>query len=276
MSRFNYAQGFLYYQTTKPINPKAPWIVLLNGVMSTTSSWQAYRDVFAGQGFNVLTHNYRNQPLSSPTQTITFEEHSADLYALLKHLDIKSYHLVGVSYGGIVALTHTLNHPSSVKTLNLIATTPMMTEHLAKIIDTWSALSHYDGETFYQGIQPFVYHPTYLNNDSKQHQENQKAFMKLDESYYQGQRVLYKNLLELNDFSSQLERLKQPTVLISGVDDIVTPMTLMQRIQDKIIGSELLLVPNTAHGILHEKTAEVVSVLLGFILKEERKNYERS
>ena len=267
----------LYYKTSNVKNESDPWIVFLNGVMSTTASWQPYVEGFESRGFNVLTYNYRNQALSGEPKAMDLEEHVEDLRLLINHLKVTKCHLVGVSFGGIIAMKFALKYQESLNSLSVISTTPHLTNALKKTIDTWIELINLDDiSLFFEGMHPFIYHPDYLAKNPDLLEKTVKAMPNVNSNFFRGQRYLYESLLRLDSLDINLENTKIPTQIISGSDDIVTPLSMMEIIHDSIQGSEWFILPNTAHGVLIEREKQLKTLLIGFIAKQERERYERN
>jgi pimeloyl-ACP methyl ester carboxylesterase len=74
----------------------------------------------------------------SPIPADTFANHE-DPAALLDHLQVDSAHVVGASYGGLIALDFTLAHPERVRSLVLVAPSISGQEHGPEIHAFWKA-----------------------------------------------------------------------------------------------------------------------------------------
>jgi 3-oxoadipate enol-lactonase len=64
-----------------------------------------------------------------------------------------------------------------------------------------------------------------------------------------------------------LNRITCPALVICGEDDILKKPKFSQIIADAISGSEYVTIPNCGHVAIFEKTGELCSVILGFIMK---------
>ncbi len=257
----------IYYQVTN-YRDDAPWIVFLNGIMSSTSSWLAYQRFFMTKGYNIVCHNYRNQFKSSHSEVITFDNHVDDLHQLLESLHIRDPHIIGVSYGGIIGLKYAIKYQKEITSLSVIATTHLITNSLKNTVKAWYDFACFeDPKLFLEGVFPFIYHPQFLEENPTLFEDALKSMKGLDKSFYKGQTVLYNNLLKLKDFSEQLNEIQRPTLVITASDDIVTPHELGLAIHKRIKSSELLSIPNAAHGVLIEKEAVAKTILLGFLEK---------
>jgi 3-oxoadipate enol-lactonase len=89
------------------------WLVLINGLADDLQTWSANIPAFTAAGYQVLAYDNRGIGQSSrPPGPYTAAIMAADLHALLLHLDIEQFHLLGVSMGGMIAQTYALEYPN--------------------------------------------------------------------------------------------------------------------------------------------------------------------
>ncbi|WP_051062506.1 alpha/beta fold hydrolase [Ilumatobacter nonamiensis] len=97
-------------------------VVLVHGSASDARTWTGQIEPLA-ERFRVVTYSRRSHWPNEPAPdgaTYSMSEHVEDLAALVRSLDIGPAHVVGHSYGGVVALTTAIRHPSLVRSLVLI------------------------------------------------------------------------------------------------------------------------------------------------------------
>ena len=132
-----------------------PPLLLIMGIASQMILWD---DVFcqrlADRGFRVIRFDHRDVGLSSQTgATIpnvpalvaralaglsvpapyTLSDMARDVVGLLDHLGIDAVHIAGVSMGGMIAQHLAIEHPTRVRTLTSIMSTPGGRRHLLGI-----------------------------------------------------------------------------------------------------------------------------------------------
>jgi pimeloyl-ACP methyl ester carboxylesterase len=133
------ASGHEVYVNYEIADSAAKTVVLLNGLTWETSNWDAFVAEFRKSGFNILRYDARGQGKSlerewSFENAIAYQEQVADLNLLLDALSIKGQiHLVGLSYGGGLAVAFGAKYPARVGKLVLLApyTQPVAVQ------DTW-------------------------------------------------------------------------------------------------------------------------------------------
>lgn len=261
------AKGVQLYFEWTPLQREGT-VALLNGVMTTTSSWEQYAPPFASAGWGVLLHDFRGQLKSSkPPGPYSFAQHVEDLAALLDSLEIPSTHLIGTSYGGEVAMHFALAYPGRVQSLALIDSVSEVDALLEAFIRSWILLARREtAREFYWAAIPSLYSAGFIRHKRGFLVECCEAFTALPEEYFQGQRALYETFLTLN-LTAELSHLSCPTLVVCGEDDILKPPRFSRLIADRIPRSELVILPRCGHMAIFEQPEALKSLLLGFIHK---------
>ncbi|GAC76360.1 hypothetical protein L1887_57288 [Cichorium endivia] len=103
----------------------APWIVLINSLMTNLSMWDAVVPALSAR-FNILSYDQRGHGNSAvPAQPCTIPQLADDVAFLLDSLAVKkAYAVIGVSQGGATALSFALRHPDRYERLVACDTQP--------------------------------------------------------------------------------------------------------------------------------------------------------
>ncbi|SNX87888.1 related to 3-oxoadipate enol-lactone hydrolase [Melanopsichium pennsylvanicum] len=103
----------------------APWIVLINSLMTNLTMWDAVIPALSSR-FNILTYDQRGHGSSAvPAQACTIAQLSDDVAFLLDSLAVnKAFAVIGVSQGGATALSFALRHPHRYERLVACDTQP--------------------------------------------------------------------------------------------------------------------------------------------------------
>jgi pimeloyl-ACP methyl ester carboxylesterase len=123
---------------------KGPPVVFVHGAVSDLRFWEPQREAFAKRHrFIAYTYRYHGTaPWTDAGQQYTPQTHAADLAAFLKGLQVGPVHLVGLSYGGLVAAMVATIDPQLLRSLTLAE--PALFGLLAEIpegkpvIDAWT------------------------------------------------------------------------------------------------------------------------------------------
>src|SRR5882724_1583350 len=98
-------------------------IVLINGLADDLETWVEQMGDFLAAGYRVLRFDNRGIGKSGrPRGPYTTEQMAADAKALVDHLGIRKFHLVGVSMGGMIAQEYALAHGRDLRSLALCCT----------------------------------------------------------------------------------------------------------------------------------------------------------
>ena len=103
----------------------APWIVLINSLMTNLSMWDSVIPALSAR-FNILSYDQRGHGSSAiPAEPCTIAQLSDDVAFLLDSLAVKkAYAVIGVSQGGATALSFALRHPDRYERLVACDTQP--------------------------------------------------------------------------------------------------------------------------------------------------------
>lgn len=103
----------------------APWIVLVNSLMTNLTMWDSVVPALSAR-FNILSYDQRGHGSSAvPPKPCTIPELADDIAFLLDSLAVKkAYAVIGVSQGGATALSFGLRHPDRYERLVACDTQP--------------------------------------------------------------------------------------------------------------------------------------------------------
>jgi proline iminopeptidase len=109
-------------------------LLALNGGPGVSSRYMTDLEVLAGDNLALITFDQRGVGRSKApaleVSNFVFEKYLDDIEAIHKTLGIKSFHILGHSWGSIQALKYTLVHPDNVDSLILIGNGPIKDSEL--------------------------------------------------------------------------------------------------------------------------------------------------
>lgn len=258
----------IYYETYGQGKP----IVLLNGIMMSTLSWQYFIDIFSVNNQLILMDFFdqgRSDKLEGVQYTLDIQVEA--LKALFDELKLMRVNLVGISYGGEVALQFSVKYQEYVESLVLFNTTANTSPWLKDIGTGWN-LSTGDPMDYYCTTIPVIYSPKFYNENNEwmekrkslltQQVFNQKAFMdslvRLTES------------AETHDVVGELSKINVPTLIIGSESDFVTPLPEQKLLHQLIRSSEFVVLPETGHASMYERPVLFTALVLGFVNLEQK------
>ena len=177
-----------------------------------------------------------------------------------KFVEARGYdhiHLLGNSLGGHVALVHILKHPEKIKSLTLTGSSGLFENGMGdsypkrgdyEYIKKKTQLTFYDPETATKELVDEVFEIT----------NNRIKVIKII--------ALAKSAIR-NNLGDELNHIKQPTCLIWGNNDTITPPFVGREFNRLIPNSELHFVDKCGHAPMMEVPDEFNKVLEAFLHK---------
>jgi pimeloyl-ACP methyl ester carboxylesterase len=177
-----------------------------------------------------------------------------------KFIEARGYdqiHLLGNSLGGHVALVHVLKHPERIKSLILTGSSGLFENGMGdtypkrgdyEYIKKKTELTFYDPATATKELVDEVY--AIVNNRIK-------AIKIIS---------LAKSAIR-NNLGDELQQIQQPTLLIWGNNDTITPPFVGKEFQRLIPHSELHFIDKCGHAPMMEVPDEFNKILHGFLTK---------
>ncbi len=253
-----------YYELNGPGD--ADVLVLSNGILMSTASWAFQLPAFS-KSYRVLTYDCRGQWQSAhPTGPYSMELHADDLAALLDALGIARAHIAGVSYGAELSLIFAYKYPEKTRSLIVGSTVSQVDPVLRGIVDNWLEAARYkDANLFYHATYPFNFSQRWIaaNAPALEQARARYALLDLDAVV-----ALCEAFLNLN-ITNELHRIKAPTLLMVGEDDILKPRRYADLVAAQIPQAEYVIIPRAGHALMWEQAEAFNSLVLGFLSKQK-------
>ena len=234
---------------------RGPLVVFLHGIGGNRNHWQHQLVFFPQNGFRAAAWDARGYGDSDDYDgPLRFDDFTSDLARVVDFLGDKKVHVVGLSMGGRIARNFALKHAERVRSLTLANTSPgfdaLSPEEVLKFLDerrnrTPESTRSLLGSRAFPGAQEALlasFHA--LRNDS------------------------YLKTLEASvaqDRDAPLEKLAVPTLVITGDEDRVYPVGLVQRMAQRIPNAELVVLEACGHLSNLEQPERFNEVLLDFL-----------
>lgn len=179
-----------------------------------------------------------------------------------KFIELRGYegiHLLGNSLGGHVALVHILKHPEKIKTLTLTGSSGLFENGMGdtypkrgdkEYIRNKTKLTFYDPKMATDELVDEVFEIT----------NNRLKVIKII--------ALAKSAIR-NNLGEELNQIKQPTLLIWGENDTITPPFVGQEFNKLIPNSELHMIDKCGHAPMMEQPQQFNEILTHFLNKHQ-------
>lgn len=232
-------------------------VVLLHANTGTSEIWEPQIEAFSKAGYRVIAFDRRGwgrsqaEPATGPQPGHT----SDDLHALVDHLSLRRFHLLGVAGGGFVALDYAAWHPERLSSLIVGASTGSVSDKeiqdvIARIeIPGIRALPGHFREVgaSYRGTNP----------------EGTKRWLEIEEHARQPNAPA-QPLRSPNTFA-KLATITTRTLVIAADADLLAPPALMKIWARHVKGAQWATVADAGHAVTWEQPAAFNDIVLTFL-----------
>jgi pimeloyl-ACP methyl ester carboxylesterase len=182
------------------------------------------------------------------------------VYRFIESMNYNNIHLLGNSLGGHVALVHVLKHPERIKSLILTGSSGLFENGMG---DTYPKRGDY--EYIRKKTEMTFYDPATATKEL------------VDEVFeITNNRIKVIKIISLaksairNNLGEELNQIKQPTLLIWGNNDIITPPFVAREFNKMIPNSELYFLDKCGHAPMMEVPNEFNVILEKFLTKQNQ------
>lgn len=250
----------LYYEVHGTGMP----LILIAGFTCDTLLWTPLLPQLS-RHFKVLIFDNRGAGQSdSPDASFTIEDMAQDTLELIDRLQLQKPHLLGHSMGGCIAQTLAERHPDRISKLALCNSLIRLNS-----VSTWCQrfFLHLreDGtatERLSEGIMPWLFSQDFLSDPAK---AEELIALQLKNPHPQSTIGFKRQLEALTAFDSSqwFHRIKSPTLVINGEEDILCPRDSLELARG-IANAKLVNFPHVGHLPLVEQPALFSKVIIDF------------
>jgi 3-oxoadipate enol-lactonase len=253
----------LYYEVAGEGYP----LVLLHAGVADSRMWDEQFAVFA-RDYQVVRYDLRGFG-KSEVPASAFKPHE-ELAQLLRYLGIAGAHVVGISYGGKIALDFTLAHPDMVKGLVLVAPSVSGAEPSSDVLAFYEAEEaalealDLDGATELN-LRMWVDGPRRAAGEV----DGTMRELVREMQRHAFATVFPEQAIELDLEPPAIDRLGEvqaPTLLVVGDYDIESKVEQARHLASQIAQAQLAVIAGAAHMVNMEKPAEFNQLVLNFLM----------
>jgi pimeloyl-ACP methyl ester carboxylesterase len=240
-----------------------PPLVLLHGFVGDSREWEAQLADLSSD-FTVIAWDAPGAGQSSdPPPHYRMPDYADRLADLLEALDLGAVHLVGLSFGGSLALEFYRRHPSRVRTLILTSayagwTGSLSTDVVADRLRLSLRLADEPIEEFVAAMLPTLFPPS----TPAEVLDGYGAIVA--GLHPEGFRTMVHALAEA-DLRETLPTVAVPTLLVYGDADVRSPRPVADAIHAAIPGSRLVILPGIGHMINVQAAPQLNRAIRAFL-----------
>lgn len=212
---------------------------------------------------------------TDPT-TYTIEQMVDDLEALRKHLGLGQVHLLGNSFGGMMAQVYATRYPKSIKKIILVTTTPS-----ADFWEEAQEMAEKMGTEEQKAVIPDLFEGRVKNDDDLSkwwevvlplyfYNKNKQLFDEMGGRTIHALEVsnfMFAHEIPHYDVREKLGNVQNETLVIGSEHDWVTPLSQSKLIHDLLPNSELFVFENSGHMPFIEEPELFNKVVSDFLNK---------
>ncbi len=238
-------------------------LVLIHGLNGDLTGWALVVPELARK-YRTLTLDVRGHGKSGkPDAAYSIRQFSEDLHEFLSQLQISKTHLLGLSMGGAIAQQYALLHPERVQTLILVSTFSYVDEQAGKAFQRLKAGLQSGGyPRFFDIVAELAFTPQYIAANPKVIAELKEMRVRINDPAAIGRAT---DACLAFDLKSEIQKISVPTLVISGRDDVFTPLNLAEEIHRSIRGSQWKIIEEVGHNLHVEKASELLKIVLEFL-----------
>jgi proline iminopeptidase len=207
-----------------------------------------------------------------PPETYTMDDHVDDIEALREYLGLNTIGLIGVSYGGMVALTYATRYNHNLSHMVLVVTAP---DH--RFIKRAQEILAERGTPEQQRTAERLWAGEF-ENEQQMHEYFEVLgpmySLRFDLAEERSRRYLlapdvinaaYGGYLREWDVVDELPRITAPTLVIAARHDWITAPEFSIEIAQRIPGSELRMFDNSGHAVQVDEHDAFIDVVRGWL-----------
>ena len=233
-------------------------VVLMHAATGSCRVWEHQLPVFAQAGLRVIAYDRRGWGRSVIDPAGAQPGAAADdLHALVDHLGVDRFHLVGTAAGAIASVDFALSFPGRLRSL-------VVANSIVGVQDEdYLALGRRLRPPEFEALPPDLRElgPTYRAADP----EGTRRWIELEQlSRPAGPRAPAQAMRNRITFAL-LETLAVPTLLLTGGADLYAPPPVLASFAARIPGAESVIVPEVGHSAYWERPDVFNRAVLDFV-----------
>jgi len=245
-------------------NPKGEPILFVHGLGTDNLGWVMQRRAFGSDYRCIAVDNRGSGRSDKPEGPYDLEQLAFDALSVLDKLGIDSAHVIGASMGGALAQIIAVRHPDRVRSLTLACTACSLRRWREELFEGWIQIIREKGmREFAVHNLEWIFGPRSFRRLFPVAVVLGPYLLRAPEHGFLGQvealRAVDPEIAEL------LSTVTAPTLVITGSQDILTPVSDAEDIAGRIGHSELVIVRGAAHGFMIEQAGLFNRVVKDFV-----------
>ena len=242
-------------------------VTLVHGLGADKWGWVLQRMPFGAHYRCVALDNRGSGRSDKPEGDYDIVQMADDIIAVLDDAGVQSTHLVGASMGGVLAMVATIRHPERVRSLVLACTAGRLELWRRELFEQWIDIAENKGMRRYvtQNLN-WLIGPSSWRRLWPLANFIGPIAVRAPAHGLVGQ---LRGMIDADEvLLDQLRDIGQPTLVVVGSEDILTPPHDSELLAERIPHARLVIIPKAAHGFMIEHAREFNREVLAFLSEQ--------
>jgi 3-oxoadipate enol-lactonase len=241
-------------------------VVFAHGLLWSGRMFDAQVAALKGQ-YRCVTFDFRGQGQSEVTEGgYDLDALAGDAIGVIERLAIGPVHFVGLSMGGMVGMRLAARRPELIRSLTLLETSadPEPEENVPKyrrlnLVARWLGLRLVASK-----VMPIMFGRKFLDDPARAAERAQWR-ERLIANHRVGITRAVVGVITRAPVLEELSKIRAPTLVMVGDQDVATVPAKARRIQERIAGARLEIIPGAGHTSTIEEPAAINAQLAAFL-----------
>ncbi len=251
----------------KTVRDPSKWIVFVHGLGGDLTAWEKERRFFDSLGVSTIAMDLRGHGLSErglKKDFYSLDNHIKDIKSLIDHEGIINPVLVGHCLGGMISIYFSATYPDLLRSLVLIDTSyklPFFSDHRVSAEFLELILSSLATVLPDKHIQ---YHTKFKEFYNTEDFDFKRILSDILHASLKSYLFVCSNVVEY-DATELLKKIIQPTLVIDGGNDSIFPPLVAENLRNRLINSEIKIIPGANHILVINSPNELESVIKSYL-----------
>jgi len=235
-------------------------VLLLHGIGGNATACGPLAELLTANGYRTICWDAPGYGSSADPRDPASVDHVAEVVELVEEFGCGAVHLVGTSWGGVIAMQMAVQRPDLVRSLVLADSTRGSGVSVDKALHMRrrvEELTRLGARAFAAGRAPRLVSPHCRPDVAR------AVALAMAEVRVAGYTAAAEYMAR-TDCGGILPDIVQPTLVVVGADDVVTGVDESRLLAEHIPGAQLMVVPEAGHAAIQEKSDVVDAAILTF------------
>ena len=238
-------------------------LILIHGLNGDLTGWAPILPELCRHYRTIALDVRGHGGTSKPDQPYSIKGFAEDFHEFMSRLKFPKAHILGLSMGGAIAQQFALDHPEMIRSLVLVSTFSYVDENTYRAFTRLRQTLKEGGyPAFFDQVIRLAFTSQYIAANPGPLAELREKRIRVNSPAAIGRAT---DACMAFNLKEEIAQIFLPTVIISGKEDIFTPIHLAEQIHRSIRDSEWKILEGVGHNLYIEKPAWLTQMTLDFL-----------